>query len=50
VALSVPQSAGGRLIVSTYPMVSATVPTPAFPQRASIVLLKIYGLLGLTGP
>jgi hypothetical protein len=49
-ALNVPQSHGGRLIVDTFPMVSATIPTPDFPQRASIVLLKILGLMGLTVP
>ena len=50
VALDVPQAGGGRFIVTTYPMVSATISTPAFPQRASLVLLKILGRLGLTGP
>ncbi len=50
VALSVPQARGGRFIVDTYPMVSGTISTPGFPQRASLVLLKIFGLLGLTGP
>jgi hypothetical protein len=30
--------------------VSATISVPEFPQRASIVLLKILGRLGLTGP
>jgi hypothetical protein len=50
VALDVPQAGGGRLIVDTYPMVSATISVPEFPQRASIVLLKILGLLSLTGP
>jgi hypothetical protein len=50
VALDVPQANGGRFIVSTFPMVSGTISTPGFPQRASLVLLKIFGLLGLTGP
>jgi hypothetical protein len=50
VAVDVPQTNGGRLIVDTFPMVSATISTPTFPQRASLVLLKIFGLLGLTGP
>ena len=50
VALDVPQAGGGRLIVDTYPAVSATISVPGFPQRASIVLLKILGRLGLTGP
>ena len=49
-ALDVPQANGGRFIVDSYPMVSGTLPAPAFPQRASVVLLKILGLLGLTGP
>lgn len=49
-ALSVPQAQGGRFIADTFPMVSGTISTPAFPQRASLVLLKIFGLLGLTGP
>jgi hypothetical protein len=50
VALDVPQAGGGQLIVDTYPMVSATISVAGFPQRASIVLLKILGRLGLTGP
>ena len=50
VAVDVPQANGGRLIVDTFPMVSATISTAQFPQRASVVLLKIFGLLGLTGP
>jgi hypothetical protein len=50
VALDVPQSGGGRFIVTTYPLVSATISTTDFPQRATIVLLKILGRLGLTGP
>jgi hypothetical protein len=50
VAVDVPQALGGRFVASTYPMVSGTISTPGFPQRASIVLLKIFGLLGLTGP
>jgi len=45
VALSVPQPANGKLIVTSYPLVSATVPTTAFPQRASVVLRKILGIL-----
>ena len=49
-ALDVPQPGGGRLIVDSYPMVSATISVAGFPQRASIVLLKILGRLGLTGP
>lgn len=50
VALDVPQAQGGRFIVDTFPMVSGTISAPGFPQRASVVLLKIFGLLGLTGP
>ena len=50
VALDVPQAGGGRFIVDTYPAVSATISVAGFPQRASIVLLKILGRLGLTGP
>jgi hypothetical protein len=50
VALDVPQAGGGQLIVDSYPMVSATVSTTGFPQRASLVLHKILGRLGLTGP
>ncbi len=47
VGLNVPQPHGGRMIVDTYPMVSGTAVAG---QRASLVLLKIFGLLGLTGP
>jgi hypothetical protein len=50
VALDVPQAQGGRFIVDTFPMVSGTISAPGFPQRASLVLLKVFGLLGLTGP
>jgi hypothetical protein len=50
IALAVPQANSGKFIVSTYPLVSGTVSTSGFPQRSSIVLLKILGLLGLTGP
>jgi hypothetical protein len=50
VALDVPQAGGGQMIVVTYPMVSATISVAGFPQRASLVLLKILGRLGLTGP
>ena len=50
VALSVPQPGGGLMIADSYPMVSATIPATGFPQRASVVLLKILGLLGLSGP
>jgi hypothetical protein len=50
VALDVPQAHGGRFIVDTYPLVSATISVPDFPQRASIVLSKILDRLGLTGP
>jgi hypothetical protein len=50
VAVNVPQQNGGRFIVDTYPMVSATISVSGFPQRASTVLLKILGLLGLSGP
>jgi hypothetical protein len=50
VAVDVPQALGGRLIVDTYPLVSATISVPGFPQRASTVLLEILGRLGLTGP
>ena len=47
VAMNVRQANNGRLIVGTYPLVSGTIPTATFPQRASVVLLKILGLLGL---
>jgi hypothetical protein len=50
IAMNVPQANQGRFIVSTYPLVSGTLSTPAFPQRASLLLLNIFGLLGLTGP
>jgi hypothetical protein len=50
VAINVSHANGGRFIVDTYPMVSATISVPGFPQRASIVLLKTFGLLGLSGP
>jgi hypothetical protein len=49
-ALAVPQANGGLLIVDGYPMVSATISTTGFPQRASLVLLEMFGLLGLTAP
>jgi hypothetical protein len=49
IGLDVPQAAGGRFIVSSYPFVSGTISTPGFPQRASIVLLKVLQHLGL-GP
>ena len=59
VALNVPQAGGGQLIVDTYPIVSGSIDASPgdstyvshpFPQRASTVLLKILGLLGLSGP
>ena len=50
VALDVPQANGGRFMADSYPMVSATVSTTGFPQRASLVLSKILDRLGLTAP
>jgi hypothetical protein len=58
VALDVPQQSGGRIMVVTLPMVTATVdaaPSDAafvtypFPQRASVVLLGMLRRFGL-GP
>ena len=48
-AMNVGQPGGGRLILQTYPMVTGTVPAAGAQQRASAVLTKIMGLLGL-GP
>ena len=50
IAMSVPQANGGLFILDTYPMVSGSIPTGGFPQRASVVLLKILGLMGLNLP
>ncbi len=50
VAMNVQQANGGRFIVSSYPLVSGTISTASFPQRATIVLRKILGLLGLNSP
>jgi hypothetical protein len=50
VAIAVPQAQGGMFVADTYPMVSGTISVPGFAERSSIVLLKIFGLLGLTGP
>jgi hypothetical protein len=50
VALAVPQSNGGLLMVSSYPLVSGTISTPAFPQRSSEFLGRILQRLGATGP
>jgi hypothetical protein len=58
VALDVPQASGGRMMIVTLPMVTATVDasladtafvTYPFPQRASVVLLGMLQRLGL-GP
>lgn len=43
VAMNVRQGNNGRLIAVTYPLVSGTIPTATFPQRASVVLLKMLG-------
>ncbi len=48
--MSVPQANGGQFVVSTYPMVSGTIATPTFPQRASAVLSKILVLIGVGTP
>lgn len=46
----VPQKNNGLFIADTYPMVSGTISTAGFPQRASLALYKIMVLLGLSGP
>ncbi len=50
IGLDVPQALGGRFMVDTYPLVSATVSTAGFPQRATTFLMKILARLGLTSP
>jgi len=50
VAMAVPQAGGGIFILDTYPLISASISTPGFPERASLVLDKIFRLLGLTVP
>lgn len=49
VAVAVPQANGGLFIANSYPLVSATISTAGFPQRASVVLRKILALLGVSG-
>ena len=46
IAVSVPQSSGGRAIVVSFPMAWTRARDPKTPR----VLAKIFGLLGLTGP
>lgn len=48
-AMAVPQPGGGLFVASSYPLVSATISTSGFPQRASLVLRKILALLGASG-
>ena len=47
VGMNVRQANNGRFIAVSFPLVSGSVPTATFPQRASVVLLKMLGLLGL---
>lgn len=45
IGLAVPQANNGLLMVDTYPLVSATISTAGFPQRASLLLGKILAKL-----
>jgi hypothetical protein len=50
VGLDVPQAMGGRFMVDTYPLLSASIADTGFPQRASEFLSKILARLGLASP